>query len=244
MLIGRGREMERGVGWRRAATWGCVYPISAAKRVCRPVARDHDRRDEASRRWRRWLRSPTPAASCCCACTPSGCARGPRGLLRPGDAGDDAARAPGRELRDRAHRKRARAAVRLAHPRPPARARGPQPHGGGARGRDLAERAGLRVEIEVIDRRAGLEPLLMRREELRRLAAAVHELSADQRLVLACESRCRCSAPSSVGARMDRSKYRKVTQRGRARSAAADGPRGVSAASHSAGAGRSGRRTR
>ncbi len=72
--------------------------------------------------------------------------------------------------------------------------------------------------VEVIDERANLETLVLRRHELRRVRALAQRLTPDQRLLLACQ----------VGLQMDRvtfctrfhwsgEKYRKVAQRGRAR---------------------------
>jgi DNA-directed RNA polymerase specialized sigma24 family protein len=80
----------------------------------------------------------------------------------------------------------------------------------------LSEPASL--EIDVIDRRAEIEPLLMRRQELRRVGAVAHELSADQRLALACEIALQMqSAEFCARFGWTPAKYRKVTQRGRAR---------------------------
>jgi DNA-directed RNA polymerase specialized sigma24 family protein len=73
-------------------------------------------------------------------------------------------------------------------------------------------------EVEVVDVRAEVEPLVLLRSDLRRLCELAPALTADQRLVLACQ----------VGLQMSRAefchrfgwshaKYRKVAQRGRAR---------------------------
>lgn len=73
-------------------------------------------------------------------------------------------------------------------------------------------------EMEVVDPRAEIHPLVLQRLELRRVGELAPRLSSDQRLVLACQV--------SVG--MDRAefcelfgwsfeKYRKVAQRGRSR---------------------------
>ncbi len=73
-------------------------------------------------------------------------------------------------------------------------------------------------QVEVVDRRAELEALVLLRQDLRRIGRLVGSLSPDQRLVLACQ----------VGQQMSRSefcdrygwspeKYRKVAQRARAR---------------------------
>jgi RNA polymerase sigma factor (sigma-70 family) len=72
--------------------------------------------------------------------------------------------------------------------------------------------------VELIDTRAELETLVMLRHELARVRALAQELSADQRLIIACQ----------VGLEMSRGefcerfgwspeKYRKVAQRARAR---------------------------
>ncbi len=73
-------------------------------------------------------------------------------------------------------------------------------------------------EVEVIDLRAEVDPLVARRLDLRRICAVAVQLTPDQRLVLACQ----------VALGMDRAefcrrygwsfeKYRKVAQRARAR---------------------------
>ena len=73
-------------------------------------------------------------------------------------------------------------------------------------------------EIAIVDRRAGLEELVMLRDDLRRVASVARGLTPDQRLVLACQ----------LGLQMDcgqfcrrfgwsPEKYRKVAQRARAR---------------------------
>ncbi len=72
--------------------------------------------------------------------------------------------------------------------------------------------------LDVVDERADLETLVLRRHELRRVRELAARLSPDQRLLLACQ----------VGLQMDRvtfctrfdwsaEKYRKVAQRARAR---------------------------
>jgi DNA-directed RNA polymerase specialized sigma24 family protein len=74
------------------------------------------------------------------------------------------------------------------------------------------------AEIEIVDMRADPERLAIARQDLRRVRRLASRLSADQRLVLACQ----------VGLQMERSefcrrhgwsaeKYRKVAQRARAR---------------------------
>jgi DNA-directed RNA polymerase specialized sigma24 family protein len=74
------------------------------------------------------------------------------------------------------------------------------------------------ASVQIVDRRADVEALVIQRHELRRVCALADWLTPDQRLVLACQ----------VGLQMDRStfcarygwsgeKYRKVAQRARAR---------------------------
>jgi DNA-directed RNA polymerase specialized sigma24 family protein len=73
-------------------------------------------------------------------------------------------------------------------------------------------------EVPIVDRRAQLEDLVLLRQELRHVERCAHQLTRDQRLVLACQ----------LGLQMDCAefcrrfgwspeKYRKVAQRGRAR---------------------------
>jgi len=74
------------------------------------------------------------------------------------------------------------------------------------------------AELELVDERAAVEELVLLRVDLRRVVEIAHELTADQRLVLACQ----------VGLQMgcgefchrfgwSREKYRKVALRARAR---------------------------
>jgi DNA-directed RNA polymerase specialized sigma24 family protein len=73
-------------------------------------------------------------------------------------------------------------------------------------------------EVAIVDRRAEVEKLVMLRHDLRRIQLLARELTADQRLVLACQlgreltprEFCRCFGWSPE-------KYRKVAQRARAR---------------------------
>jgi DNA-directed RNA polymerase specialized sigma24 family protein len=71
--------------------------------------------------------------------------------------------------------------------------------------------------VEIADVRADLEKLVMLRQELRRIGRHVQELTADQRLVLACqlESMPRSEFCGLYG--WSSEKYRKVAQRARAR---------------------------
>jgi hypothetical protein len=73
-------------------------------------------------------------------------------------------------------------------------------------------------QVDVIDVRAGLEPLVFLREDLRRVPALARELTADQQLVLASQIGLQMGA--SEFCRLHRwtpEKYRKVAQRARAR---------------------------
>jgi DNA-directed RNA polymerase specialized sigma24 family protein len=73
-------------------------------------------------------------------------------------------------------------------------------------------------EMEVIDERAELEPLVMRRQQLRRVGELAGELSADQRLALACQIGLQMgSAEFCARFGWSAEKYHKATQRGRAR---------------------------
>ena len=73
-------------------------------------------------------------------------------------------------------------------------------------------------EADPVDERAELESLVMRRQQLRRLGEVASQLSADQRLALACQVGLQMSS-SEFCERFGWSaeKYRKVTQRARAR---------------------------
>jgi DNA-directed RNA polymerase specialized sigma24 family protein len=96
-------------------------------------------------------------------------------------------------------------------------------------------------ELAVIDPRADLESLVIRRSELRSVGLAAKRLSADQRLVLAhqlnggsCAAFCRRFGWTAE-------KYRKVAQRGRARlREVLDGAPGVSRGQARGGAGAEG----
>jgi DNA-directed RNA polymerase specialized sigma24 family protein len=86
------------------------------------------------------------------------------------------------------------------------------------------------AQVDVVDRRAELDALVILREDLRRLRSAARELTADQRLVLASQVGLQMSA--SEFCRLHRwspEKYRKVAQRARARlrHLTADGERDV-----------------
>jgi DNA-directed RNA polymerase specialized sigma24 family protein len=71
--------------------------------------------------------------------------------------------------------------------------------------------------LGIVDARADLEKLVMLRHDLRCIARIADELSADQRLILACQ--LLPLGPAETCARLDWSseKYRKVAQRARAR---------------------------
>lgn len=73
-------------------------------------------------------------------------------------------------------------------------------------------------QLAVVDVRAELETLVMMREELRRVECLACELTADQRLLLACQVGLQMSR-ADFCRRFDWSaeKYRKVAQRARAR---------------------------
>lgn len=71
--------------------------------------------------------------------------------------------------------------------------------------------------IEVEDVRADIHDLVVRRIELRRLCAAIPELTSDQRLVLAAQVSDVGCMPFCQSTGWSREKYRKVAQRGRAR---------------------------
>jgi len=74
-------------------------------------------------------------------------------------------------------------------------------------------------EVAITDRRAEVETLVMLRHDLRRLAILARELTADQRLVLACQLGGSELGCSEFCRRYGWSpeKYRKVAQRARAR---------------------------
>jgi DNA-directed RNA polymerase specialized sigma24 family protein len=73
-------------------------------------------------------------------------------------------------------------------------------------------------QIDVIDVRMGLEPLVLLREDLRRVPALARELTTDQQLVLASQIGLQMSAGEFCRLhRWTPEKYRKVAQRARAR---------------------------
>jgi DNA-directed RNA polymerase specialized sigma24 family protein len=71
--------------------------------------------------------------------------------------------------------------------------------------------------LEIIDVRAGVEELVILRQELRRLSALSARLTDDQRLVLASQLAQEPSAEFCRRQGWTPEKYRKVAQRGRAR---------------------------
>ena len=73
-------------------------------------------------------------------------------------------------------------------------------------------------EVDVADERAELLPLVLRRQQLRRVGELAARLSADQRLALACQIGLQMgSAEFCARFGWSAEKYRKVAQRGRAR---------------------------
>ena len=69
----------------------------------------------------------------------------------------------------------------------------------------------------IVDARADLEKLVMLRHDLRCIARIAGELSADQRLILACQLLPLGPAETCMRLGWSSEKYRKVAQRARAR---------------------------
>ncbi len=76
---------------------------------------------------------------------------------------------------------------------------------------------GTEDRLEIADARAELEQIVIMRHQLRRLEQLVHQLSGDQRLVIAWQLRDKGRAEFCERFGWSAEKYRKVAQRGRAR---------------------------
>jgi DNA-directed RNA polymerase specialized sigma24 family protein len=76
---------------------------------------------------------------------------------------------------------------------------------------------GLRGDVEIVDRRAATETLVIVRDELRRIGRLAALLSDEQRLVIGSQLSGETCAQLCARCGWSREKYRKVAQRARAR---------------------------